>query len=112
MNVLITARARAEAAALSGAEYVEICTVVAALRKTGRLPGGRFGIVNDQFDLYACETPGTDQMMIFAHDPATPQTAALALLWPGRDFTSRAKATVAGLAGSALGLLNPRTFVF
>ena len=69
VDVLITARARAEAAALSGAAYVEISTVVAALRRTGRFPCARFGVVNDQFDLYACEAPGTNQIMIFAHDP-------------------------------------------
>jgi hypothetical protein len=69
-------------------------------------------VVNDQYDVYGYEAPGTDKLMIFVCDPATPQIAVFAALWSDGDFSLRAEQRMAAEAASALGLISPQIFVF
>jgi hypothetical protein len=112
VNVRFMPRARADAAARSAKEYVEIATVVAALRSAQKLPGERFAVVDDRWDIYVCDVPGTKLVMIIVCDPATPQDVVVARLWPDGNFTPRVKETMAREAAAALGLINPQIFVY
>lgn len=118
MDLRITDRAKSDvdaALARNVKGYVEICNVVAALRMAlrakGKLPGERFAVLNDQYDVYAYEVPGTSESMILVCDPAAPQIVDFARLMPG-DRSYRVKNGMASEAASALGLINPRIDVF
>ena len=112
MDLRITGRARSEVDALSAAEYVEVATVAAAIRGSAHLVGGRFGVVDNQYDVYAREVPGTNWLMLLVCDPANPQTAAFAGLWRDGNMSPVVKEQMARQAAAALGWMNPNIYVF
>ena len=94
-------------------DYANVSAAVKAIGGVGPPPGGKpIAVVNDQYDVYTYEPPGTGStVIVLIWDPDDPGTAVFAGLWPDPDGSRRATKRVAAEAASAAGVVDPRVFV-